>query len=203
MSRRYLIPKARARAEIRVSNSRFVTTVDRADTVRAAQDIVRAIRAEWPDATHHVYAFKIGFAGTVSEGLSDDGEPSGTAGPPTMAVLRGAEIGDVVLVTTRYFGGTKLGTGGLVAAYTEAAKAGLAAVETMPKVTRKRFRVTIPYPTFEAARRMVHGLEGTIENESFGDAVALEVAVPEEAIPALVQQFADLTAGRSAPEPLD
>ena len=142
---RYRIPKQRARIELRVSNSRFVATIAPAFSTQAAQEFIRAIRAELPDASHHVYAFKIGFGASVSEGLSDDGEPSGTAGPPALAVLRGAGIGDVVLVITRYFGGTKLGTGGLVAAYTNAAKSAITALETEEKVTRVRFELWVPY----------------------------------------------------------
>ncbi len=97
---RYQVPKARHRIEIRVSNSRFITTAAPAFTVKEAQDFIRAIRTEMPDATHHVYAFKIGYGASVSEGMSDDGEPSGTSGPPTLAHLRGAEIADTVIVTT-------------------------------------------------------------------------------------------------------
>ncbi|RMF85118.1 MAG: YigZ family protein, partial [Planctomycetota bacterium] len=95
---RYRIPAGRARVELRVSNSRFIATIAPAATMAEAQQILREIRAEMPDATHHVYAFKIGYGASVSEAMSDDGEPSGTSGPPALAVLRGADIGDVALV---------------------------------------------------------------------------------------------------------
>jgi putative IMPACT (imprinted ancient) family translation regulator len=78
-----------------------------------------------PNASHHVYAFRVGHGNSIIEGMSDDGEPTGTAGPPVLAVLRGTQIGDIIVIVTRYFGGTKLGTGGLVRAYPEAAQIAL------------------------------------------------------------------------------
>src|SRR3954469_1102863 len=116
----YRIPAATTRIENEVSRSRFIATLANAPSFQEARDFIASIRAEMPDANHHVYAFKVGYGSSVIEGMSDDGEPSGTAGPPVLAVLRGADIGDAVLVVTRYFGGTKLGTGGLVHAYGDA-----------------------------------------------------------------------------------
>jgi len=200
---RYPVPKHEGRIETRVSNSRFIATIARASSVREAQDRIRAVRAEMPDANHHVYAFRAGYGASVSEGLSDDGEPSGTAGPPTIAVLRGTDVGDVVLVITRYFGGTKLGTGGLVAAYTAAAQAVLAAMETEEKVSRVRLGVTIPYALYEPVRRLVVDGEGIVEREAFGEQVDLEMLLPEEAVGGFAAALADLTAGRIHPERLD
>src|SRR6186997_3012409 len=111
------IPAGPAGAEIRAGNSRFIATAGLAASVAAARASIAAARAEMPDASHHVYAYVIGHGATTTLGMSDDGEPSGTAGRPALAVLRGSGLGDVVLVITRYFGGTLLGTGGLVHAY--------------------------------------------------------------------------------------
>src|SRR5512143_478609 len=106
MSEPRYIPAERARAEIRVVNSRFIADIAPAATVEEAKAFVAAIRAEMPDATHHVYAYIVGHGATTTLGMSDDGEPPGTAGRPAMAVLRGSGLGDVALVVTRYFGGT-------------------------------------------------------------------------------------------------
>src|SRR5262245_19930912 len=95
------------RGEIEVLNSRFITSISRAIKPDEARSFIMQIRQEMPDASHHVYAFRTGYGNSITDGMSDDGEPSGTAGPPSLAVLRGFDIGDVVLVTTRYFGGTK------------------------------------------------------------------------------------------------
>ncbi len=116
---RYPIPAETARVEIRVVNSRFIATIGEARSAEEARAFIDGVRGEFHDATHNVYAFRAGYGASVTEGMSDDGEPPGTAGRPALAVLRGADLGDVVLVVTRYFGGTKLGTGGLVRAYTE------------------------------------------------------------------------------------
>jgi uncharacterized YigZ family protein len=200
---RYRIPKRRVRVEVRVSNSRFLATISPASSVKEAREFVRTIRGEMPDASHHVYAFKIGYGASVSEGMSDDGEPSGTAGPPALAVLRGADIGDVVLVITRYFGGTKLGTGGLVAAYTEAAKAAFAALETEQKVTRVPFEVAVPYRLLEPVRRILSDHECVVEEEQFKAEVRLQFQIPEEGVPGLMQAIGELTAGRNVPRPVD
>ncbi len=193
---RYRIPKSRCRVEIRVSNSRFIATVAPAFSVKEAQDFLREIRGEMPDATHHVYAFKIGYGASVSEGMSDDGEPSGTAGPPAMAVLRGADVGDVALVITRYFGGTKLGTGGLVTAYTNAAKAVFEALETEQKVTRVRVGVTLPYALYEQTKLLLSDYDCILEDERFEDCVRLRFQIPEENVARMTQAVHDLSAGK-------
>ena len=118
-----LIPSGSARIELRVVNSRFIGSAGPAHSVEQAKAFITAIRAEMPDASHHVYAYIIGHGATTTLGMSDDGEPSGTAGRPALAILRGSGLGDVVLVITRYFGGTLLGTGGLVHAYGDTARA--------------------------------------------------------------------------------
>lgn len=200
---RYPIPKARTRVETRASNSRFIATIDMAPTMRAAQDFLREMRAEMPDATHHVYAFRIGYGASVSEALSDDGEPAGTSGPPTMAVLRGADIGDVALVITRYFGGTKLGTGGLVQAYTESAKAALAACERVQKIERIGLRVCVPYAVLERARRILVDNECLLDSEEFAADITLLFRAPADRLAEIDRVFTNLTAGAARPEPAD
>ncbi|MFQ5461889.1 MAG: YigZ family protein [Phycisphaerae bacterium] len=196
---RYAIPKHRVRVEIGVSNSRFIATIAPVLTVKEAQAFVREMRAEMPNATHHVYAFRIGYGASVSEGMSDDGEPSGTSGPPTLAVLRGADVGDVVIVTTRYFGGTKLGTGGLVSAYTAAAHAAFEALETEEKVIRIAMECTIPYRILERVRQLLARCECVQVEEQFGPEIALRFLAPEECIDALVGGMHDLTNGTVTP----
>lgn len=196
---RYPIPRSEVRVETRVSNSRFITTVAPAPTVADAQSTIKRVRAEMPDASHHVYAFKVGYGASVQEGMSDDGEPSGTSGPPTLAVLRGADIGDVVLVTTRYFGGTKLGTGGLVAAYTRAAQAALAAVETEEKVDRVALVITIPYRLNDLVRRRLAELDCVVTDEQFAAEVTLTLRIAEEEEAALAHFLADVTGGACTP----
>ena len=117
---RLLIPASEHHTEIVVVNSRFITTIAPVFSVEEARDFIAKIRALNPNATHNVPAFIVGHGVSVIEHCSDDGEPQGTAGRPALAVLKGSGLGDAAVVVTRYFGGTKLGSGGLVRAYTDA-----------------------------------------------------------------------------------
>lgn len=198
----YRVPGGRFRSELRVSNSRFITTIERVDTTAAAHAALRAIRAEMPDATHHVYGFRVGHGASVIEGMSDDGEPGGTSGPPTLAVLRGSGLGDVLLVTTRYFGGTRLGTGGLVAAYGEAARAALARAPTEVKVIRVRLELTFEYAALEPIRRAAREFDALMSDERFSDVVTLQAAVPDSLVDAFCDRIENLTRGACRPRPV-
>jgi uncharacterized YigZ family protein len=200
---RYQIPKERIRIEYQMSNSRFIGTASAAFSVDEARAFIQSIRDEMPDASHHVYAFKVGYGESVTEGLSDDGEPTGTSGPPTLAVLRGADIGDVVLVITRYFGGTKLGTGGLVYAYTNAAKETLAALQTEEKVMRKLVGVTVPYTLYERLKQLTDKYEGILQEEEFGADITRFIKFPVENIPAFSDDIRELSAGQVEAIPLE
>ena len=193
----YEVPAERRRVEIRVSNSRFISTITPADSVAEAQAFLREIRAEMPKATHHVYAFRIGHGNSITEGMSDDGEPSGTAGPPAMAVVRGSGLGDVALVITRFFGGTKLGTGGLVSAYTKAAQAAFDGLETEAKVIRLTCEVRMHYALLEQVRIMLREHEAIVEGESYEADVTIALLIAEDQFQPLADRIRDLTAGQS------
>ena len=117
MKVRYPVPAQEMRHEILVVNSRFIATLAPAFSVEQAKAFVRRIRAEYADASHNVPAYVVGFGSSVTAHCNDDGEPPGTAGRPALAVLQGSGLGDAAVVVTRYFGRTRLGTGGLVRAY--------------------------------------------------------------------------------------
>jgi uncharacterized YigZ family protein len=192
------VPAGRARAEIRAANSRFIATAAPADTVVSARAVIAAIRAEMPDATHHVYAYIVGHGATTTLGMSDDGEPSGTAGRPIMAILRGSGLGDVALVVARYFGGTLLGTGGLVHAYGDAARAVLAALPRAEKIERRALAVALPYAAYEPARRLVSAYAGSIVEETFAADVTLHVLLPAAQLEAFTLALGEATAGQAA-----
>jgi uncharacterized YigZ family protein len=166
--RRYPIPAGEARAEIEVINSRFIVAAAPAFSVEEARAFIAKIRAEFPDASHHVPAFLIGYGPSVTAHCTDDGEPSGTAGRPALAVLQGSGLGDVVVVVTRYFGGTKLGTGGLVHAYGDAVKAVLAVLPRAEKVPTHTVMLAFDYSLFERIRLLVQAHHGQILDEDFG-----------------------------------
>jgi uncharacterized YigZ family protein len=200
---RYRIPAETTRIETEVSRSRFIATLSNAPSVEAARQFIAAIRAEMPDASHHPYAFKVGYGGSVIEGVSDDGEPTGTSGPPILSVLRGAELGDAVLVVTRYFGGTKLGTGGLVRAYSDAAKGVLSAAVTREKIALKQVGLTLAYPLYERAKLIAAHYDATIDDEVFEADVTLFLTIPLEAVEGFSTAIQELSAGRSVPTILD
>ncbi len=196
---RYRIPAARQRTETVVMNSRFITTIDRASRVDDARAILAEIRQEMPDASHHVYAYRVGYDNSVVEGMSDDGEPSGTAGPPVMAVLRGAPVGDIIVIVTRYFGGTKLGTGGLVRAYGDAARDGLRQLVTEEKIEKRLLGVEIPYSLYELVKRLIARCNGSIQDETFEAAITLLILFPIDSVEEFVTQLRQLSNGQLTP----
>jgi len=171
---RYPIPAREARAEIRVLNSRFVATAAPVFTVDEAKEFVARIRREFADATHNVPAYVVGYGATVTAHCHDDGEPSGTAGRPALAVLQGSGLGDVAVVVTRYFGGTKLGTGGLVRAYSDAVRAVLAVLPRAERVPTCTVRLALPYSHYERLRNAIQAHGGQVLAEEFAADVTLE-----------------------------
>ena len=142
--KRYPIPAEETRTEIQVLNSRFIATAAPVLSVDEAKAFVARIRQEFADASHNVPAYLVGYGASVVAHCTDDGEPSGTAGRPALAVLRGSGLGDVAVVVTRYFGGTKLGTGGLVRAYSDAVRAVLEVLPRAEKVPTHTVLVAAP-----------------------------------------------------------
>jgi uncharacterized YigZ family protein len=196
LTSRYPIPAETTRVELRIVNSRFIATVGEARTADDARAFIDLIRDEFADASHNVYAFRAGYRSSVTEGMSDDGEPPGTAGRPALSVLRGADLGDVVIVITRYFGGTKLGTGGLVRAYTESAQEALAALPLTERVERRHGTITLPYPLYERVKQLVIAQHGEITNEDFGGDVTLSVVFAVDDCEAFDAALLELSNGR-------
>ena len=196
MAASYSIPVGVEEVELRFKNSRFIGVVGPAASVEEARAFIDSVRAKYPDAGHHVYAFAAGYGATVRHGMSDDREPSGTAGRPTLAVVQGAGVGDVVVVIVRYFGGTKLGTGGLVKAYTETAQAALAAVSYEEKVELVRARTALGYEFYEICKLQIESCGGQIEAEDFGGEVKLTLSIGAEHLAQLQTAVQDLTSGR-------
>jgi len=199
MSAGYLIPTQTHRVTTAVSNSRFITTIGHVSAVDEAKAFLAAVRAEMPDANHHVYAYRVGFGNSVIEGMSDDGEPSGTSGPPVLAVLRGSDIGDVIVVVTRYFGGTLLGTGGLVRAYGDAAREGLATLPTERKIEKSILGIELPYHFFEQVKRLIAQHGGTLDEETFAADVTILASFPVDRIAGFSADLIELTAGSVQP----
>lgn len=199
MAEGYLIPAEIVRTEFTIKKSRFVTTVQMTATVAAARARLADLRSEMPGANHRVYAFRIGFGNSITEGMSDDGEPSGTAGPPTLAVVRGSGIGDILLVTARFFGGTKLGTGGLVRAYTTSAQAALAELKTELKVEKRTVGIDMPYSFYNLVKRLIAAHRGTIVDEVFNEEILVIASFVESDAARFAIELRERSAGRVSP----
>lgn len=200
METRYPIPAGPARAELIIVNSRFVASAAHTPEVAAAKEFIAAVRAEMPDANHHCYAYLVGYGSSVTAGMSDDGEPAGTAGRPMLAVLRGANLGDVTVVVTRYFGGTLLGTGGLVRAYGDSVKAVLEILPRGERVERRELAVRVSYADYAAARRALEAHGALIAGEEFAADVQIAALLPAEACGPLAAELAELSAGQARVE---
>lgn len=202
MAEGYPVPTGEVMIEIEMKKSRFIGLAGPAATVEAARAFIDAARARFPEASHHVYAFEVGHGATVTHGMSDDGEPSGTAGRPALTVVDHHELGDVVVVVVRYFGGTKLGTGGLVRAYTQATQEALAALPQEMKVEREDLVLRLPYERYDLCRVAISKWPGVeVVEEIFSDDTCLHLRGPRADLAQLQGQLVELTAGRLTIEP--
>ena len=192
---RYPIPARETRTEIQVLNSRFIATAAPVFSVEEAKAFVTRIRDEFAGATHNVPAYLVGYGASVVAHCTDDGEPSGTAGRPALAVLRGSGLGDVAVVVTRYFGGTKLGTGGLVRAYSDAVRAVLDILPRAEKVPTHTVLVVADYTFFERVRLAVDAHRGEILDEEFAADVTVTARFPVERVPDFQDALQELSKG--------
>jgi len=193
---RYPIPAQTIRVETVVVNSRFICTLGEARTVSDATAFIKRVKAEYHDASSHAYAFRVGYGASVVDGCNDGGEPGGTAGKPMLAVLQGSGLGDAVAVVSRWFGGTKLGTGGLVRAFGGALKAALDVLPRTERVERKTFLLELPYPLFERVRMLVAAHHGEIGGEEFGASVLLTLVFTVDDVDPFRAELRELSAGR-------
>ncbi len=192
----YPVPAKEIRKEIFIGGSRFIATLSPAFSVEDARVFISRIKNEFRDATHNVPAFLIGSGNSVTAHASDDGEPSGTAGRPALAVLRGSGLGDVAVVITRYFGGTKLGTGGLVKAYTQAVNAVVSVVPRAQRVMAHTVLLAVPYPLLEQIRLLVKARGGEILDEDFMADVTLTLRFSVEKLEHFEVGLQELSAGK-------
>ncbi|MBI9103305.1 MAG: YigZ family protein [Spirochaetales bacterium] len=190
------IPLGTSSEEFSVKKSRFIGSVHPVDSPEEARSIVKEVRKENPGCRHVVHAFIIG-RGAEIQGMSDDGEPSGTAGKPVLEVLKGSGLTGTLITVVRYFGGVKLGTGGLVKAYTQSAQLAVGSVKIRELIRRRAFALTIPYPLYEGFKKMILPLSLEILNEDFGSEIDISGILPFDNQADMEQMMADLTAGKT------
>lgn len=195
MSDFYLIPARSIETELFDRNSRFITSAGPAFSVEEAQGFIRRIKRKYPDATHHVPVYLIGHGASTIAHCSDDGEPSGTAGRPALSVLQGSDIGDIVIVVTRYYGGTKLGTGGLVRAYGDSVRKMLTALPLAKRVATTTLMFVIPYSLFEQTQLMITNHVGKVMDKAFGADVTITVRLVDKHLECFKNKMIELTRG--------
>jgi uncharacterized YigZ family protein len=195
---RYLVPAARHRAEQTIDRSRFICTVQRVSSSLEAQEFLRAIHAEFPDATHSCWAYLIGAPGSTDRiGMSDAGEPHGTAGRPMLTVLQHSGVGDIAAIVTRYYGGTNLGTGGLVKAYGGTVQHALATLPTVERIDYAEMTVIVGYESISAIQQLLPRFESSSLGEDYGERATFRLRVPEARVAELRAAVLDATSGRA------
>ena len=191
-----LIPLEAVETEIVVVNSRFVTNLATANSVEEAREFIAAVKKNHPGANHHVPAFVIGHGKSIITHCSDDGEPSGTAGRPALAVLQGSGLGNVVVVVTRYFGGTKLGTGGLVKAYGDAVREVLKEVKVAALLPTTTLMFITPYRLYDQVVRLIEAHHGQVLDTEFLEEITVNVRFKDEELESFTSQLSNLSAGQ-------
>ena len=171
----YPTPTGSAEAEIREKGSRFLAVLGPADGEEAAKAGLAAVARRFPDATHHCWAWRVG--APPRERSSDAGEPAGTAGVPILQVLRGAGLSDVLAVVVRWFGGTKLGKGGLARAYAGATREALRGLPVAVRVPAVRLTLQLPYERVGAVKRLIHPPAVELASEEYGQEARLVLVV--------------------------
>lgn len=199
----YSVPLNEIRREQIVVNSRFIATLAPVFTAEEARAFIARIKKEFADASHNVPAYSIGGGNTVTEYCSDDGEPAGTAGKPALAVLRGSGLGDVVVVVTRYFGGTLLGTGGLVKAYTESTQRVVNAVGRGRRVEVYVTMAVIPYNLLERVRLLAKRNHGEVLGEDFAADITMTLQFPVETFDGFQNELKEVSAGKIQAEVIE
>lgn len=190
-----LILKNSTKAETWAKNSRFLGEAFPVSSAEEAKELWQYRKQTYDNGGHIVYAFAVGPQQNIL-GCSDDGEPAGTAGRPVLAVLKGSGITNFMITVARWFGGTKLGTGGLVHAYTEAAQAALIDVETVELIPMTQLKFNVSYPLYEIVKRKLaeHGF--TILNETFTSEITIEGELASSAAENLKKDLVNISNGK-------
>jgi len=195
---RYRIPAQIHRTEEEILRSRFITTVAHTPTIEAAREFIASVNAEFADANHHCWAYVIGAPGSTGQvGMSDDGEPHGTAGRPMLTVLLHSQIGDLCAVVTRYFGGTLLGKGGLVKAYSGGVQLALATLPLLERVPTVEVTLLFDYAMVTPLQRLLPAFEAKVLSEHYSADVVYQLALPIDQLDQFTTTVTELTNGQA------
>ncbi|MBW8192771.1 YigZ family protein [Neiella marina] len=192
----YWRPVAPAEAEIEVKNSRFIAYLEPVENLQQADQAKAKIRELHPNARHHCWAQLVSAPDDVhGAGASDDGEPGGTAGRPMLAVLTGKPAGYLMVMVVRYFGGVKLGTGGLVRAYSGAVRAVCDVAQWQQCLPMAKFQLVLSYSQHQSALHLLNQLKGDVCTSDFTELVQLSVQLPQTEEVEFTRQLEEMGAG--------
>ncbi len=189
------IPAAQASIEYEVNKSLFIAAAAPVFSLEEARSFISERKKKYQDASHNVSAFIIGTTQIEASGSNDDGEPSGTAGKPILAVLAGSDFTNISVVVTRYFGGVKLGTGGLLRAYSESAKRVLSILGKKRLEIADRFKIFIRYSFYDSFQSLCGRRQARISRSDFSDMAALIVEVKSSEAEDFLKELENMTGG--------
>ena len=195
MSDTYRTLASSATIEIKIDGSRFIGEAMPVGNRDAAEDRIAAIQQREHDATHHCTAYRVGRAGDTFR-YNDDGEPTGTAGPPLLRQIDARDLTNTLVVVTRYYGGTKLGTGGLARAYGDAAAEALDAAPIVERVIRVPVQIEFAYDDTSAANRLLQSFDVDVTDRDYTDVTRWTVAVRRSQVAAFQDAFVNALADR-------
>ena len=195
-NKKYLVPKHTVSCELEIRKSKFITTIGRSADIDAARKFVKDISSKYGDASHNCYAFIAGGPGSPDIGMGDDGEVSGTAGKPMLNVLQHKDIGEIVAVVTRYYGGVNLGPGGLVRAYTSSIQLALDKLKVQEFVEIKNAAIEVDFQNENAVRQSL--LKAGIEpgDAEYSDSVKFRLEIPVDLYDKLIEDIGNQTRGK-------
>lgn len=186
------------RVRVPIGLCRFFASVKAVSTEAEARDFIEEVSKEFADATHNAWAYKLGYGDQAICRSSDDGEPVNTAGPPMLQAIEGHDLTNVVVIGTRYFGGVKLGVGGLIRAYRDTALAGLEAAGRRVETIMTAIVVhNVDYAYLGDVLREIESCRGTIDSLNYEQQVAIKAKVRPTDIPILQQRIIDTTRGQA------
>jgi len=188
----YLVPAQPVDVEEVIKNSQFITRVRNVSTAEEAKAFIKSLNLEFPDATHHCWAYIVGDPkSTTLIGCSDDGEPSGTAGKPMLNVLQHSGIGDIVAVCTRYYGGTKLGTGGLSRAYGGGVKLAIDSLEVKQKIDFTQVKFELEYAQLKDCEHLLKDFQVEDYNVDYSEKIKVSLKVATQQLQKLETSLSD------------
>lgn len=194
----YLAPVKTVRVRFKVRGSRFVATLGPVTSEKGFKNLLNKVCTDFPDATHHVYVYRIGSGLRQVERFSDDKEPAGSAALPILQVLKGRNISDAGLIATRYYGGTKLGFGGLTRAYRDCARLCLEEAKLVTKLRRLTLQLSTGYEDLGPVNRLLESLEGEIEQIAYAGGVTILIRIPEKNMDRFLTGFSSVVRGRGS-----